>query len=265
MAEQQPPTTQPIEQPDPGDGPINYPTPVMVPGGGFIPGYGGYGGGGGNPYQPNPDYLETGVQTGVDGEHNYTGNVGIDPSLIDFTQRTYENSDYANRNYNVNAGRAQAHTRTAQEEEMSAYQLEQMLASDSPLMQRAAAQAMAGAGGRGLMNSSIAQGAAMGSMIDRAQPFALQDAQSHGRAASESLAARNQASLTNAQLKTQAGIAGMQAGASRDSQLLASELGGRQDLLRHTLGMETREDQQKWQAEQTKNTQDWTSGENRLA
>lgn len=276
------PTTQPVPPYNPGDGPPGQPVigggdaPLMdpiyntpaVPGtptGVEYPG-------GGDQYQRGDDYNyndpyydESGLQTGVGGKLNERVNVGLDPKLIDYTSKVYENSPYANRNYNVQAGQADAHGRTAQENEMSAYQLEKMLNSGSPLMKRAAAQAMAGAGGRGLMNSSIAQGAAMGSMIDRAQPFALQDATSHGRAASETLANKQSAANLNAQLDTQAGIAGMQAGASRDSQLLASELGGREQLLRHTLGMETREDQQKWQDNQNRQSEQFTGGQNRLA
>jgi len=216
----------------------------------------------GTPYVENPDYVETGVQTGVGGEGNFTGNLGIDPALLDGAERA-ANSRWGNQNYDVNAQQASAHTRTAQENEMSAYHLDQMLGSDSPLMQRARSQAMAGAGGRGLMNSSIAQGAAMGSMIDRASPFALQDATSHGRAATESLAAQNQAEQLNARLGTEVDVAGMQARAGRDSLLIQGEMATRQDVLRHNLGMETREDQQRWQDSQNRLAEQFQWTDNR--
>lgn len=64
-------------------------------------------------------------------------------------------------------------------EQTSRGQLDDMLASDSPLMQRAAMQGQQMANQRGLLNSSMAAGAAQGAMIDRAQPFAQQDAQTH--------------------------------------------------------------------------------------
>ena len=57
----------------------------------------------------------------------------------------------------------------------SAGRLDQMLQSGSPLMERAATQGQQMANSRGLLNSSMAAGAAQGAMIDRAQPFALQD------------------------------------------------------------------------------------------
>ncbi|GEK48429.1 hypothetical protein HPA02_27120 [Bisbaumannia pacifica] len=55
--------------------------------------------------------------------------------------------------------------------------LNQLLGSNSPLMQRAATQGQQLANQRGLLNSSMAAGAAQGAMIDRALPVAQQDAQ----------------------------------------------------------------------------------------
>ena len=57
----------------------------------------------------------------------------------------------------------------------SAGRLDKMLASDSPLMERANTKGLQQAQQRGLLNSSMAAGSAQGAMIDRAQPFALQD------------------------------------------------------------------------------------------
>lgn len=51
-----------------------------------------------------------------------------------------------------------------------------ILASDSPLMQRAQTEGMQYANSRGLLNSTMAAGAAQGAMIDRALPIAQQDA-----------------------------------------------------------------------------------------
>ena len=52
-----------------------------------------------------------------------------------------------------------------------------ILGQESPLMQRAATSGMQFANQRGLLNSSMAAGAAQGAMIDRAMPIAQQDAQ----------------------------------------------------------------------------------------
>jgi len=55
-------------------------------------------------------------------------------------------------------------------------QLGSMLDSDSPLMKRAETKGKQFANQRGLLNSSMAAGAAQGAMIDRATPIAKQDA-----------------------------------------------------------------------------------------
>lgn len=60
--------------------------------------------------------------------------------------------------------------------ELSQNQLDSILRGTSPLMQRARAEGTMLANRRGLLNSSIAAGAAQNAMIDKAQPFALQDA-----------------------------------------------------------------------------------------
>ena len=67
---------------------------------------------------------------------------------------------------------------------MASYQLDQILASDSPLMRRAKQEGIDFAASRGLMNTSIAGGNAMGSMIDRASPLALDQAGAYQRAGS---------------------------------------------------------------------------------
>lgn len=54
--------------------------------------------------------------------------------------------------------------------------LDGILAKDSPLMERARTRGFQIANSRGLLNSSIAAGAAMGEMIDRATPIAQQEA-----------------------------------------------------------------------------------------
>ena len=70
-----------------------------------------------------------------------------------------------------------------------------MLAQDSPLMQRAQNQGAQYAASRGLLSSSIAGQAMQGAMIDRAQPFALQDASTYTNVYDKNLAAQNQFGL----------------------------------------------------------------------
>ena len=74
----------------------------------------------------------------------------------------------------------------------SAGRLDQMLQSDSPLMQRAQTQGLQQANQRGLLNSSMAVGAAQGAMIDRAQPFALQDSNNLMQNARQNAASQNE-------------------------------------------------------------------------
>jgi len=57
----------------------------------------------------------------------------------------------------------------------TAGRLDKMLKSDSPLMKRAETQGKQHANNRGLLNSSMAAGSSMGSMIDAAAPIAQQD------------------------------------------------------------------------------------------
>jgi len=81
------------------------------------------------------------------------------------------------------------------EADTSAGRLDQMLESGSPLMQRARTQGMQQANSRGLLNSSMAAGAAQGAMIDRAQPFALQDSNNLMQNARQNAAAQNEQAM----------------------------------------------------------------------
>lgn len=105
------------------------------------------------------------------------------------------------------ASTADAITRTITPDELSATHLDRMLASDSAPMRRARNEGLLTAGARGLQNSSLAAGHAMGAMVDRATPFALQGAEANVRTASENMAARNTAALENARLLTNTSIA----------------------------------------------------------
>lgn len=86
----------------------------------------------------------------------------------------------------------QAEAWTVNPNQTSAYQLEQMLKSDSPLMQLARTRALQDMARSGTTNSSMAATAGEVGMIDRAQPFALNDAGTYADAARFTADARNQ-------------------------------------------------------------------------
>lgn len=109
--------------------------------------------------------------------------------------------------------------------ETVAGQMDSILSNDSPLMQRARTLAKQGMAQRGLVNSSMSQGAGVASMIDRATPIAAQDAQTFGQAASDNMNALNQSGQFNATelnkfglQKGQQDFSATQAQLDRDSQ-----------------------------------------------
>lgn len=95
-------------------------------------------------------------------------------------------------------------------------QMDSILANDSPLMQRARTLATQQMSQRGLVNSSMAQGAGVAAMIDRAMPMAQQDANTYNAVASENMTAGNRANEFNAgqlnQFSLQKGSQDFQAG-----------------------------------------------------
>lgn len=76
-------------------------------------------------------------------------------------------------------------------------QVESMLAKDSPLMQRARTLAMQNMNQRGLVNSSMSQGAGVAAMIDRITPIAQQDAATYSNRSLTNQAAVNEANQFN--------------------------------------------------------------------
>ena len=84
-------------------------------------------------------------------------------------------------------------------EQTSQGQLKGILESGSPLMTQAKAQGLQTANQRGLLNSSIAAGAAQGAMIERATPLATQDAQTAAAAAQANQNVENAFKTTNAE------------------------------------------------------------------
>jgi hypothetical protein len=80
-------------------------------------------------------------------------------------------------------------------------QLQEITSGDSPLMALARQQGLLSAGRRGLMNSSIAAGAAQAAVTERALPIAQQDAATHLRAAEANQQALNRAKEFGASAK----------------------------------------------------------------
>jgi hypothetical protein len=76
-------------------------------------------------------------------------------------------------------------------------QVSSILSQDNPLMQRARSLATQQMNQRGLVNSSMAQGAGVAAMVDRALPIAQQDAQTYSQRALVNQDATNQANQFN--------------------------------------------------------------------
>lgn len=81
--------------------------------------------------------------------------------------------------------------------ETAAGQVNSLLANDNPLLQRARTIALQGMAQRGLVNSSMSQGAGVGAMVDRITPIAQQDAQTYSNRALANMDATNRAGEFN--------------------------------------------------------------------
>lgn len=119
---------------------------------------------------------------------------------------------------NVNLNQFDPVTREVQEEELTSFQLEQLLSGDSAYMQDARRRGLEFAGSRGALNSSVAAGASQRAAIQAGAPIAQADAQAYIRAASENLAAVNNNILAKmnasvAMATTNAQVSGSLAGA----------------------------------------------------
>jgi len=95
---------------------------------------------------------------------------------------------------------------TVSRNQTAAGQLDDMLASNSPLMQRAAMQGRQYANARGLLNSSMASEAAQGAMIDRATPIAQQDANTYFQNSQANADRQQQAYMANLNYQNQRGL-----------------------------------------------------------
>lgn len=103
-------------------------------------------------------------------------------------------------------------------------QVDSMLSKDSPLLQRARTLATQGMAQRGLVNSSMSQGAGTAAMIDRVTPIAAQDANTYNAVASENMSAKNNAGMFNAGEKNKFSLQ------SNNNQFTAQLEGARQNF-----------------------------------
>lgn len=103
--------------------------------------------------------------------------------------------------------RADPTLRTVQDNELVQKQLEQIIGNDSPLIQRARARATEQMNARGLVNSSMALGAADTAVYDAALPIAQADAATYGGAARDNQAVQNSMAQFNAGESNQTGRA----------------------------------------------------------
>ena len=94
-------------------------------------------------------------------------------------------------------------TRTVQPEETVAYQLDQILQSNNPIIQRARTAGLQFANQRGLLNSSIAAQASQQAAIDAALPIAQQDARTFAEAAGQVTDIEGRSALQDAALGTE--------------------------------------------------------------
>jgi len=127
----------------------------------------------------------------------------------------------------------------------SAGRLDQMLQSDSALMQRAATQGRQMANQRGLLNSSMAAGAAQGAMIDRAQPFALQDSNNLMQNARQNAAAQNEMGMLQGSTLADSFLNNQQF--QQQSALQSQDYDIRSELQEQQAGLQAQRDEQLFQ------------------
>jgi len=89
-------------------------------------------------------------------------------------------------------------TRSVTPDETSQEQLRNMLSEDSALMRDAAASGRRTAHKRGMINGTMAAEASQGAMVREARDFALNDANTYAKTASENMSAENSAAQFNA-------------------------------------------------------------------
>lgn len=96
------------------------------------------------------------------------------------------------------AGTATSATRDLDQGELTSNNITGLINADSPLMQQASARALQTANSRGLLNSTMAVGAAQGAVMDRATPIAQADAAAKTSVLNNNQANQQQTNVFNA-------------------------------------------------------------------
>jgi len=112
---------------------------------------------------------------------------------------------------------ATAQTRAVDDNELLSNQISKVVGQDSPLLQRAQSKALDVANGRGLLNSSMAAGAATAAVLDAATPIAQGNATAIQNVNNQNLANQQQTETFNAGQKQNAAIVN----ASESNKILA--------------------------------------------
>lgn len=129
------------------------------------------------------------------------------------------------------AYQAQANQREVGDKELASWQLNDLLATGSPLMTLARQQAADQAERVGMRNSSLAAGAAQAAMADRMTPLAQQNAQTFAQAASQNQALESERRMSNAAMGNDL----MNADRQRDYGYNLQQLAGDQDFAKQEL------------------------------
>lgn len=123
---------------------------------------------------------------GMQNATNYNSNYATSANVNPLQAATSAVGTALNQNRNLNGN------------ELVSNQIASITASDSPLMQRAAATALRNANQRGLLNSTMANEAALGAVLDRATPIAQSNASAYTNVYDRNLANNQQTAIFNA-------------------------------------------------------------------
>jgi hypothetical protein len=165
-----------------------------------------------------------------------------------------------------------ATTYSPSKDALVANQLNALLAQDSPYLQSARTRALQYAGGRGLLNSSIAAGAGETAAIDSALPIASQDASSFLTSQRDNAQAQNQFARDANQFGREGALSvfkeGTALGRQRDQQTWQTgenatdrSWKSSENVLDRDFQREDREDSQAYNTGERLSTQDWNSAE----
>lgn len=159
-----------------------------------------------NPYDVDGNYETFELGNGVTNQNpqgSSTGSSNYNPWGSPYTQNTGYADPYDSRIGNgalpigIQGTQNRAYTRTPQENELVENRLTNLLSRDNPYIGNARLRAEEMANSRGLLNSSMAAGAAERSAIEAGLPIASQDASTFATAASENMGALNTRALAD--------------------------------------------------------------------